>query len=131
MANKFSGLKSISYGTTSSVGTTIAGEMTPDSTIEPTVITNDSTQSTVYGGETLAFNIGFYDFSGFAALDTIMRANTKQFIRFTFVDDSTETSTEGHPIQVQKVLQADKRTGLNTWRLMGTFSTDTSTLTSA
>ena len=130
MANKFSGLKSISYGTTSGVGTAIAGDMTADSTIVPAPLSNDSTQSTVYGGEEINFNIGFYDFAGFSALDTIMRANSKQFIEFTFVDDSTEISTEAHPIQVQKIIVTNKRDGLNTWRLMGYFATDTETITS-
>lgn len=131
MAKKYSGVTGVAYSTDGSSFTSITGKISADSTITPTTITNDSTQSRVFGGEEMEASIGFYDNAEYSTLYTAMRADTDYFWRFTFVDGATETTSEKHPFQVVKVINPDKRTGLNLYRLNVYFATDNETLTSA
>lgn len=129
MAKSYSGITDVAYSTDGSSFTSITGKIAADSTITPTTITNDTTQSRVFGGESLEATIGFYDQADYATLKTAMRADTDYFWRMTFVDGTTQTTSEAHPFQVVKVINPDKRTGLNRFNLSFFFATDDETLT--
>ena len=131
MAKKYSGIVTVAYSTDNVTYTPITGKIASDSTITPATIFSDTTNSRLYGGEQLEANIGFYDHSEYSALYTAMRADTEYYWRFTFVDGATETTSEKFPFQVVKVINPDKRTGLNRYNLSFFFANDNETLTSA
>lgn len=133
MANTFSGLVSVAYSTDAfSTSTVIAGEIAnADTAVEHSVITTDTTNSRLYGGDSLTANVRFLDQAGYAAMRTAMRAGTKYSWRFTFSDGGTRTSKDPIIPMVEQVPEADKRTGLNAWRLMLEFHSDDGDLTIA
>lgn len=131
MSKRYAGVTAVAYSTNGSTWTTISGKIASDSSITPSTITSDTTQSRLFGGEQLEANIGFYDHSQYSSLYTAMRSDTEYFWRFTFVDGNTETTSEAHPFQVVKVINPDKRNGLNRYNLNLFFVTDNETLTSA
>ena len=131
MAKKYSGVTGLSYSTDGTTFTAITGKLTADSTLTPTTITTDTTQSRLFGGESFEFNFGVLDDTNYAALYTAMRADTEYFWRFTFTDAATETTAVKFPFQVVKVRSADKRTGLNSYRISGFIALSVETLTSA
>lgn len=132
MSKQYSGLKAVAFSSTGVFGgeeTTITGPIAADSTLEPSTITVDTTQSTVFGGEQLEMTVGVLNFSNYAALKTAMLADTEYYWQFTFVDDVTQTTSDAFPFQVVKVLSPDKRTGLNRYNITGFVALADETLT--
>lgn len=134
MAKKYSGITTVEYSATGAFAgeqTAISGSIASDSSIAPATLTNDTTASRIYGGEELEATIGFFDYSEYSALHTAMRADTAYYWKFTFVDGATETTADAIPFQVVKVINPDKRTGLNRYNLTFYYANDDETLESA
>jgi hypothetical protein len=131
MAKRYAGLTGLSYSTDGTTFTAITGKLTMDSTLTPETITTDTTNSRLYGGESFEMNIGVLDDANYAALHAAMLTDTEYFWRFTFAGGSTETTSMKFPFQVVKVRNADKRTGLNAYRISGVIAWNTETLTTA
>lgn len=131
MAKIYSGITAVSFSTDGSTFTAITGAIAADSSITPSTITVDTTDSTVFGGEQLEMSIGVLDYTNYATLKSAMIADTKYWWRFTFAGGATETTSAGFPFQVVKVINPDKRTGLNRYNINGFIALSGETLTSA
>lgn len=131
MAKIYSGITAVAYSTDGSSFTALTGSIASDSSLTPSTITVDTTDSTIFGGEQLEMSIGMLDFTNYSALKTAMIADTKYFWRFTFAGGATETTASAFPFQVVKVINPDKRTGLNRYNINGFIALAGETLTSA
>jgi hypothetical protein len=131
MAKIYSGITQVAYSTNGTDFTAITGSIASDSTLTPSTITVDTTDSTVFGGEQLEMSIGVLDFANYTTLRDAMIADTRYFWRFTFAGGATETTASSFPFQVVKIINPDKRTGLNRYNINGFIALSTETLTSA
>ena len=110
--NVFSGIYQASiYNPADGVTVQVGAISIENSTLTFEQITNDSTQSTVFGGETVTMNLSFFDEAGLATLKAWEEAGTE--VRAVAAGPTNIQWYESVPITVQKSLRADKRTGLN------------------
>lgn len=110
--NVFSGIYQASFYNPADGVTVQVGDISVEnSTLTFEQITNDSTQSTVFGGETVTLNLSFFDDAGIATLKEWEEDGTE--VRAVAAGATNIQWYESVPITVQKSLRADKRTGLN------------------
>jgi len=110
--NVFSGIYQASiYNPADGVTVQVGAISIENSTLTFEQIVNDSTQSTVFGGETVTMNLSFFDDAGIATLKEWEEDGTE--VRAVAAGATNIQWYESVPITVQKSLRADKRTGLN------------------
>jgi hypothetical protein len=127
MGKVFSGIYQASiYNPADGVTVQVGDISVENSTLTFEQITNDSTQSTVFGGETVTMNLSFFDDAGFATLKAWEEAGTE--LRAVAAGPTNIQWYESVPITVQKSLRADKRTGLNYFTVMMVFEGATSAI---
>ncbi len=102
-----SGIKKVEYSTdsTGAFGTPVSlGAPLADSsgyTPEPQSVESGNGNQ-LYAGVKKGIDMNFDDLTKYAALETIMKADTPIWVKLTFMDDTTDTIISGGTCQVKK-----------------------------
>lgn len=118
MATIPSGIKKVEYDTAVGFGTAVdLGTPLADSAgYSPDAQAVEAADGTMlYSGLKKVLDMNFSDTTKFAALETIMKADTRIYIRLTLMDDSTVTLISSAAAQVKMVypFQVGKKVSFN------------------
>ncbi|MFZ3035511.1 MAG: hypothetical protein WA138_16055 [Parvibaculum sp.] len=110
MASKFSGIAKLEYqpaGGAWSAPVVLGVPLSdsPSVTFEPQEVENSKGQM-LYAGNKDSSEFNFSDFTNFAAVETLMEADTEVDVRLTFLDNTTEIIHTAALLKVKKVFGA-------------------------
>ena len=113
---RYGGLVKVAYSDDGDIYTDIAGEITDDSTFNPSEIESNHTIGTLQAAYQMEIDVGFFDFQDYATLRDLKE--TPHYFRFEFEDGKVYKTQKANTFKVRKQLQVDMRQGLGSWRLI-------------
>lgn len=114
MAKTYSGCTRFGYSDTSGGAVTwVVGKIGSDSTVTPENIPTETTVGQVYGGSSIEGEISVLDMATYAALETLMKADTEKFWHFEFADATTYTTAIAFNVMVARQVNMNARDGVS------------------
>lgn len=115
------GVRDIHYSTTGATGTWTAvgqeGDIKSDGGFNPSLITNELTNSKSYSGREWSPKFEILDWDNFATVDTLARDRSRRFFAFRMWDGTIYRTSVAIPCLVHENPTANRRDGDNGWIL--------------